>query len=374
MAFLQSDPPIAEPDVRRWIGRLEAAAHEARRCSPPEHWLLSLGGTRVRIDAAGPALAAWLRPALAHALRPAADGEQAGAGAFTLTIWDQAGTGIAPPAPFWGEGGWANRGELPALTADGVTAAYHEHAGYLGVFDAPRRQAWVWVRDAARLPRYERAAPLRGPLSWLLSAGGGQLAHAGAVASGHGAALLAGPGGSGKSTTTMACLASGLDYLGDDYVLVRQEESGRAAVHTLYATAKLTERSFDLLPALRPLADGPGTPEDKAVLQLAGSPLGGRVALAAPIVAIVLPRIGAGQDSTWERASASRALTALAPTTVFQLPGAGRASLTRLAALVRTVPAFTLHLGRDMQAIPQAVRAIIAAAAQEPGTGGERAA
>jgi len=363
MASVQSDRLPAEGSVTAWLAEVESAAREARRCASRDQWRISIAGTRVAIDAIGPSIEAWLRPALAHAVQSGAAEETATTRTVELTVWDQASTGIAPPAPFWGSDGWRNRGELPAVTAGGVTAAYHDHAGYLGIFDARRRKALVWVRDAAGIPRYERAAPLRGPLSWVLSEDGSQLAHAAAVATDAGAALLAGPGGSGKSTTAAACLAGGLHYLGDDYVVVRQPGDGPPSVHTLYATAKLTERSFELLPALRRFADGPGTADEKAVLQLAASPLAERVALHASLVAIVLPRVGEGPDSTWAATSPSAALTALAPTTMFQLPGAGRASLSRLAALARSLPAYDLALGRDIDTVAPAVRAIIADAA-----------
>lgn len=351
---LQKEDSLAtgpdQPDVRNWLASLESAAIEARRATQETAWLLSLGGIRIHVRASGAAIGGWLTPALA--LKPS--GGETSPADFHLDIWDQAATGVPPPAPFWDMPGWANRGELPALQIEGIIAAYHGDAGYLAAFDPARRHLWIWVRDAAALPRYERAAPLRGPLSWLFAAAGAQFAHAGAVATPHGAALLAGRGGSGKSTTAMACAAAGLRYLGDDYVLVA-EDSGRAMVHSIYATAKLTEQSFGLLPDMRQLADGPATLHEKAVLQLTGTPLGAQLIESAPIAAIVLPRLADARESRWEPAAASRALTALAPTTLFQLPGAGREALDRLARLVRSVPAFTLHLGRDTNGIAHAL-------------------
>ena len=346
-----------QPDVRNWLATLESAVSEAQRATQETAWLLALGGIRIHVRASGAAIGDWLAPALA--LQPAGSG--AIPADFHLHIWDQAATGVSPPAPFWDTPGWANRGELPALQIDGVVAAYHEDAGYLAAFDPERRHAWIWVRDATAMPRYERAAPLRGPLSWLFSAADAQFAHAGAVATSNGAALLAGRGGSGKSTTAMACAAAGHGYLGDDYVLVA-EDGGRAMVHSIYATAKLTEQSFDLLPAMRPLADGPATVHEKAVLQLTGTPLGAQMRDSAPIAAILLPQLTDAWGSRWEPAAASRALTALAPTTLFQLPGAGGEALGRLARLVRSVPAFTLHLGRDTDGIAPALCDCLAAA------------
>jgi hypothetical protein len=321
---------------------------------------LRTGGTAIEVRASGAAILDWLAPAFGHALAPA---DAPVPGAVELHIWDQAATGVPPPAPFWGSAGWANRGELPALQIDGVVAAYHEDAGYLAAFDPGRRRAWIWVRDVAALPRYERAAPLRGPLTWLFADAGAQFAHAGAVATPHGAALLAGRGGSGKSTTAIVCAAAGLGYLGDDYVAIA-DSGERPWAHSIYATAKLTETSFALLPHLRPLADGPATPRDKAVLGLMGTALEARLTPSAPIGAIVLPRVTQACESRWEPATAAQALIALAPTTLFQLPGAGGDALARLARLTRRVPVFTLHLGQDMDGVAPVLCDGMAAAGQ----------
>ena len=120
-------------------------------------------------------------------------------------------------------------------------------------------------------------------------------------------------------------------------MLLHQDAAGRPTAHMLYATAKLTEPSLDLLPHLRALADGPGTDDEKAVLQIAGA------TRAAPIVAIIMPRLGDGRESAWEPASSAQALTALAPTTLFQLPGAGREAFRRLAALAGQGPGDVEH-------------------------------
>ena len=53
--------------------------------------------------------------------------------------------------------------------------------------------------------------------------------------------------------------------------------------------------------------------------------------------------------------SAAVALAALAPSTIFQLPGEPGAELSAMAELVRTVPVFVLQLGTDFAQIPERI-------------------
>ena len=61
--------------------------------------------------------------------------------------------------------------------------------------------------------------------------------------------LLAGPGGSGKSTTTLNLLRQGMSSAGDDYAVLAPG-GGACQVHTVYRTLKLHPSA--------PLASGPG--------------------------------------------------------------------------------------------------------------------
>ncbi|WP_296560163.1 hypothetical protein [Pigmentiphaga sp.] len=122
--------------------------------------------------------------------------------------------------------------------------------GLITAFDASRGLGVFHAEDCARLPSWERYSPLKSFVHLLALQAGAWLAHGGSVADARGrGVLLAGPGGSGKSTTTLNLLRQGLNSAGDDYAVLAPGE-GACQVHAVYRTLKLHPSA--------PLAIGPG--------------------------------------------------------------------------------------------------------------------
>ena len=127
----------------------------------------------------------------------------------------------------------------------------------LSIFDPGRRAAGaVGVRDVRRVPWWERAAPFRSIWQWSLTSEDRCLAHAAAIGTSAGGLLLVGPGGAGKSTTTVAAALSGMRVAGDDYVVLESGPGGVVA-HSLYATAKLAPATVHRLPETAALLGAP---------------------------------------------------------------------------------------------------------------------
>ena len=80
-----------------------------------------------------------------------------------------------------------------------------------------------------------------------------------------------------------------------------------------------------------------------------------QMAASMPLRAILVPRISGLPDTTVVPGTAMAALAALAPSTIFQLPGEPGAELSAMAELVRAVPVFALHLGTDFAQIPERI-------------------
>lgn len=314
----------------------------------------SIGGHTVRLRFAGPGLLPYLTPALAHvAAEPAAP-------ALTVHLWDSASTGaeLSPllawmcaemrKAPFHH---LSARQEIRLLSSERAPATFEMGAGVLSVLDVEASAGVYWVEDATRLPYHEQGAPLRTLFGWWLTPRRLQCVHAAAVGTETGGVLLAGKGGSGKSTTALACLDSPLRYVSDDYCLVRAEPEPYA--HTLYNTAKLGGlRDLQRQPRFLPMIHNPDARGDEKLMTFLERHVPEKLCAGFPLVAILLPHVVGEGPARLVRVSAGEALRALAPTTLFQLPGAAAASFGMMAALARRLPAYRLELGGDVGEIP----------------------
>ena len=187
--------------------------------------------------------------------------------------------------------------------------------------------------------------------------------HGAAVGAAAGGVLIVGAGGSGKSTIALACLEAGLGYVGDDYVLIRT----RAELHaySAYNSAKLDPGHLRArLPRFARQVIGSDGPNEKLTLLL-NDAYAARMLESARLCAIIAPRIAANGQTTCRPISSVSVLTALAPTTMFALPGLGPEALRAMARLVQRAPGYRLEIGGDLREVVAIVRQIIEKHAQD---------
>lgn len=197
--------------------------------------------------------------------------------------------------------------------------------------------------SVAAVPPWERATPFRRILGWWAAEQGLQLVHAAAVGYPTGGVLLVGPSGSGKSTTALACLEAGLGFAGDDYCLL--DPGDQTWVNGIYLSGKGDAHTAVLLPRLRTtFARSPLITDSKSIL-FADDVRPDGVCPRFPLRGIVVPRLSAELTSRLAPLSRAAALRALAPSTVMELPGDRAGALSRLATIVRDLPAWELTLG-----------------------------
>ena len=351
MTLPSVEPPASPASaLPLYTAARRAFAQACDRLGGPVEHRLGVGGHVVRLVSAGPALA----DILTRPLHPAP--EATAEPALTIRVLDSQSSGLPlPPLP-WPPDAQFTRNEAPGFHRDHtLLAAFQAEAGLLSLYLPAQREAIVWARSADGLPDYERAAPLRLLFSWWAETVGLQLVHAGAVGRPDGGVLLAGRGGSGKSTSTLACLGSRLQLAGDDYVLVRPGAAPH--IFSLYASAKLTPTSLTWLPHLAPLVANDRPPDEKALLFLRPH-AAASLCEGFPLRAILLPRVS-GAASRLTPASPAVALRLLAPSTIFQLAGADGTTLTRLAQLVRAAPCYALDLGPDLIRLPDLFESLL---------------
>lgn len=330
-----------------------------------QRWL-RVAGAPVRVRAPAHVIDATM-PALAHlaADPPPAEGSDDG---LDVAVWDGRLASWPPPPTPWAwhqrhhprsaaTAVWFNaHGELVEFRDERIVTGFRLSPHKLRVLDLRSGRASYWCSDVDAWPLYERCAPLRKLFAWWTAARGLQLVHAGAVGTPDGGVLLAGKGGSGKSTTALASVAAGLRYAGDDICIVDPEH---LSVSSLYNTAKLktdadVARFPELARSLRraDVADGGGhekahvfVHEHDPALPIDGFPLR----------AVVVPHVTGTSRPRLESVAPALALAALVPSTLQLFPGHGPDVVARLAALTTSVPCYRLELGPDLAAVGELV-------------------
>jgi len=345
---------MASP-IDTYFARLETAfSRAAQRAGGPRTVGLALAGRTIRFVFAGAALPPVLLPALAHL-------PEAGGGAADLEIlcWDGQETGEPLPEPpwRWPEGAEPVRVALPAgeerhqlLVTPGRDT--------LALFAVETGRAVLWTAEARRLPTHWHGSPLVTLFHGWSRRHDLHLLHAGCVGTERGGVLLAGRGGSGKSTTALLGLTAGLRYVSDDYCLLAPGAEPRA--HCLFSTGKLHRDHLPRFPTLAACAVDPQPDEFEKKVVFAARHFPDAVALDLPLRAVVLPRVAGRPETAWARISPAEALRGLAPSTLFQLPADDARGLRAMAGLVRQLPCFRLDLGLRLEAIAPAVVALLA--------------
>lgn len=309
---------------------------------------IDVAGTRVELVFAGEPLLEALFPALSHL-----EIETSGSPDVSLLAWDTRSTGVDVPPPPVRHESFTDRGDIWGLSSRRIRSAFHWIEFSLNLLDLERRAGMFWVRSDEHIPYWTRASPLRTLLHWWTQANGAHLLHAAAVGDDDGALLITGKGGVGKSTTALACLTRGMQYVADDYLVVRLEPEPR--VYSLYSTAKLDHPQVARFPDLARLLRKHGPDGGKAVVHLYPE-MECRISRSLPLKALAMPSFADEPATTFGPASASGLQRAASFTTMSQLPHAGHDTHRFIERLVATVPGFSMRLGSDLGQLPSAIR------------------
>lgn len=322
---------------------------EACAVSTVQQHDMDLAGSVVRIEVCGAGMAATLAP-YAHLPAPPAGSEP------VLVVRVFAGGEAPVPTP-WLDGSYAPGADL-RFADERWSLVYARTGSELNVIDRATRVAHWWIRDAVAPSWQQAALPFRLVLSWWLADRGQQLVHAGGVGDEQGALLLAARGGSGKSTAVLSCMLHGMRVLGDDFCIV---DPAAGTASSAYSSATVNPDTLARLPELAgAVRRRPAAADDKVVLALWPEHASSLLPRA-PVQALVVPRVGDGPSTRFERCSPMEALSAIVPVSVLTVNGNGPPALARFARLARQVPAYRLDVGNDPAGICDAVQRLLQA-------------
>jgi len=276
---------------------------------------------------------------------------------LTIGIWDGASTGITLAPPTQNPEDFISRTEIKGYMTDTIQVTYEIGSGVLNLLDVPSNTALFWTQDADQIPYYEMGAPLRSTLSTWLQSRGYQYLHAAAVGTEKGCVILAGKGGSGKSTSAINCLRAGLHYLSDDYCVAKLVPE--PTVCSLYNSGKLDPDTTNRFPQFSDIIERMPHIKAEKTLFFLGHHFKDQCQRTLPLKAILLPHITSQSETRIQPLSAALGLSALAPSTIFQLPGSGKMTFNFIAELVRNVPVYRLPLNSCLDEVPRVIRTFL---------------
>lgn len=307
----------------------------------------SIGDLSFQLTGRTQAVEDWL----GRAFLPSQTSSARSVGQHRLVVWDGIDREVLPPRAPWAAHAPEPLGLVCSHSDDIIRCAIDIHTNSLLVCNFARNSSHTWYPNIAVLPAWAKASPFRIILSWLCNHFRMQIVHGSAVAINGRGVLLAGAGGAGKSTTALACMLAGLDYLADDYCAV---DPAAGKVHMVYRTAKLFKSSLDLMPALTGLiCNLDRIAEEKGVIFL--EPDDVNLVPTAQLTAILLPRISSGSMTTLQPATRQDAVNAILPSTIGGLMGGTSVTPRLILELVRSVPAFHLSLGSDLNRVTDTI-------------------
>ncbi|WP_137929000.1 serine kinase [Mesorhizobium comanense] len=288
-----------------------------------------------------------LADALGHAFVEPRDDEADAAGCRIFVA--HPGIATIPVPARWGDAHYTEHGFATRLAETGLRGHFYHDLDFWQFYDPERRVGVQLMTAADAFPPWEPAAPLRPFLHWEYAARGMRLTHAGTLGLDGKGILLAGSGGAGKSGTVAAGLLSGLDSVGDDYVLVDLLRG--VSARPLFSTLKQDAQGFARLGLEQRLANhGPLNWQGKYTFHIADiAPR--QVPARLDIVALMVPHISGGKTSSVVPASRRDAMLALAPSGIMQMPGERESGFRLFGELTRLLPCYRLSLGNNPEEI-----------------------
>lgn len=348
--------------------RARTACDEAMAARPEQVVVRDFifAGRRVRMRVAGRELAehltrpfGHLRDAQVRDARGRDDGDESVA--LTMDVWDERAVHVPYPSADDREPNETRRPTGHGVLALSAATRYvrYDCTAWVTWLDRAARRIIGWRTSADRLSMHERTRPLPFLLPVWYADQGVQIIHAGLVARDDRGVLFCGANGAGKSTSSLACMCGGLDFLSDDHVGLEARPNGFVG-HSVFASTRLEPDHLVRFPELVPHAiPSPEWYETKSLILVAEA-MPERVKPSVPIRALVLPVLGEAAQSRVSPIGRAAALRALAPSTLMQMPfGATADRFTELARLTAEVPAFRLDLGRDVRGIAPRIHELI---------------
>ncbi len=338
-------PPRISEGLREFADRIRARIREVQNEQSINY---EIAGLPVCIRYIDPQLYEQVSPAFQH-LRTAMNIQPE-----LTVVLDGASSPLASHSSLLDWDGWGER-DIWAVKLDEMMLIIQQNGMAVGALDYRNKTGYRLEHATAGMNYLDRAAPMRHLLTLWLGSQGRYLFHGAAVGEPEGGVLILGSGGSGKSTTALACLEDGMAYVGDDRCLLAMH--GSPHVYSLYSTAKLMDISK--FPCFASAVNIDGRTRDEKAMYYLHRLSDHTLHCGFPLRAILLAQIEEIQETTISPASPARGFLALAASGALHLPEMRKEALRCLNNVSRQLPVYDLKLGANIHSTPGVIRKLL---------------
>lgn len=171
--------------------------------------------------------------------------------------------------------------------------------------------------------------------------------------------LFPGQSGQGKSTLTIALVRAGFGFLSDDLIMLAHGDDG-VRMLAFPDEIDVTDETARHFPELAPALQAPVRPDwPKRQVDFEKTYGAALVSECRP-AAVICPRIAHADRTRIERISADEVFPELAGNVLLTEARASQAFLDAIGELLRQVPCYRMHTGRDFDALPNLLRELTA--------------
>lgn len=233
---------------------------------------------------------------------------------------------------------------------------YHIEENSISIYQPSLKRAFFWIKDASQLRDWVFAAPFRNIFHWFFYESNVHLFHGAVIGNDKWSVLMTAKGGSGKSTTAMKCLKTGLYYLSDDYVGI---SSDTLNAYSLYSSLKLTWNNKFLNQGLKEHIWNKNSANSEKAIILLHNIYPKQVKNKLLLKAIFVPEITEQTGTDIREISKAAALLAILPTTLRQNKQLSKESSSAIKKIVMSLPCFKIKLGSDTSKTTSRIRSFL---------------
>ncbi len=222
-------------------------------------------------------------------------------------------------------------------------------------FDKKQHICLHWVENVNTIHKGLFSIPYIHVFSRWLSREKYVFIHSAGIGHQTGGILLPSKGGSGKTTTTLSCIGSGLKTIGDDFILLNYHTF---EAFNLYSVAQFERNHAIIENRLKHCIAPYNSHTDEKYQVYMAEHLPDFLIKSFQVKAIVIPNFTGETNTMIQPADAGKILLGIAPSTMFALK-TPMSYLSVLGNVSRQLPAYQINTGTKLSAISESLQQLL---------------